>query len=83
MHLHSGCNEIESQAHIITNCNYLKSKLQTNQNETYMGIYGNPTEQKRSISVFNKIEQSKLNLKKHILPGGRCGQDLCKFDVLH
>ena len=75
-----GCKEIENQTHIFTSCTYLKSHLQPG--VSYKDIYGNTSEQKKSITQFVIIEQRRLHLKKHLLPGGNCGQDPCKFDAV-
>ena len=42
-------------------------------------VDGNLNEQKGASTQFGKIEESRLQIKEHILPGDICGQDPCKL----
>ena len=76
-----GCNAVEDQIHIFTQCTKLKSSIEDVQNVSYTDIYSKITKQKEAISHFIEKEQVRLHIKKHLLPWRVCGQDHCKFNV--
>ena len=62
-----GCNEIESQEHIFSNC--LPLKTCTIQTE-YENLDKETKNQKTTISVYVQIEQRRKKAKEALLPGG-------------
>ena len=46
----------------------------------YIGIFGEVTNQMKTIEFFSGIEKTRLHLKDHLLPGGGFSQDPCKFN---
>ena len=60
-----GCDKIESQVHVFTECDKLKSD--ETQNVPYEGVYGSLQSQKQTIEVFQKIDQARQQLT--LLPG--------------
>ena len=59
----------------------LKSNIEDVQNVSYTDIYSKIAKQKEAISYFIEVEQVRLHIKEHLLPGRVCGQDHCKFNV--
>ena len=76
-----GCSEIEDQNHIFTNCRPVISKLEITQPVAYRDIFGPLNEQIKTISSLMNIETTRNHMKIHLLPGGPCSQDHCKFSV--
>ena len=74
-----GCSNIEDQNHIFTNCQPITSKLNITQSVNYEYIFGTLDEQQQVISALMTIEETRVHMKQHLLPGGACSQDPCKF----
>ena len=77
-----GCFNIEDQNHIFTNCQPIKSKLNITQSVNYEYIFGTLNEQQQVISTLMTIEETRVHMKQHLLPGGACNQDPCKFSIV-
>ena len=67
---------------MFTNCQPIKSKLSITQTVNYEYICGTLNEQKQVISTLMIIEETRIHMKQHILPGGVCSQDPCKFRTI-
>ena len=76
-----GCSKVEDQNHIFTNCRPVISKLKITQPVAYHVIFGPLNEQIKIISNLMNIETTRNHMKIHLLPGGPCSQDHCKFSV--
>ena len=76
-----GCPIIEDQIHIFSNCVPILSNIKTQTHILLSFIDGNIGEQKEACTYFLEIEETRLHMMKHLLPGGTCRQDPCKFGV--
>ena len=47
----------------------------------HSGIYGTLRDQKEACSELIKIEEIRLHMLTHLVPGGACGQDPCKLGI--
>ena len=72
---------IEDQIHIFSNCVPILTNIKTQTHILLSSIDGNIGEQKEACTYFLEIEETRLNRLKHLLPGGTCRQDPCKFGV--
>ena len=61
-----GCQNIESQLHIFSQCKVLKSDLHT---EDYNSLFSDVNKQKQVINIFISIEKKRQSLRDGALPG--------------
>ena len=76
-----GCPNIEDQDHIFTQCGPIMNNIITHKNVSMSSIDGSLMDQKEASSYFMKIEETRLHMLKHLLPGGACCQDPCKLGI--
>ena len=65
-----GCNDIEDQIHIFTKCQPILSQIESDTGSIYEHIYDDISNQKKVISIYTKIEKTRLQLLDNLLPGG-------------
>ena len=71
------CTE-ETQLHIFESFKPVLEKLGLKESPKLSLIYGTPTEQKRAIQVFLKIDDMRKHLQDNLLPGGICHSKKCR-----
>ena len=72
-----GCSAIEDQQHIFTQCKPQLRKIKNSSNLSYNNIFGSLQEQIEVTPKLYQIELTRLHMKEHLVPGGRCRQDPC------
>merc|ERR1712204_116589 len=65
-----GCDEIECQEHIFSNCLPLQSRVSSTDTAEYQNIDSETEKQKSTIVIFMQIEQERKKAKEALLPGG-------------
>ena len=63
------CDQNETQSHIFEKCQPLRTKLNLNTNVKLEYIYGTVSQQKKTVSIFLKIDNIRKIMKNDILPG--------------
>ena len=76
-----GCSEVEDQSHIFSKCRPIFSKLNITQPVSYHDIFGTLKEHIKVIPILMNIDKTRKHMKNHLLPGGVCSQDPCKFSL--
>ena len=74
------CPQIEDQLHSFTACIPILSQVENAHSVQYENIFGSLPDQKETIKVFLRIEQTRQHVKKyHFSPGRDICQDPCTF----
>ena len=74
------CPQIEDQLQSFTACRPILSQVENAHSVQYENIFGSLHDQKETVKVFLKIEQTRQHVKKyHFSPGRDICQDPCTF----
>ena len=64
-----GCNAIEDQIHIFTQCRPVISQISVTTNMDHNRIFQDEDDQCEIAHIFNQIEEIRCRMKEELLPG--------------